>query len=321
MHESTRPQLIDHIRSMCTPRHPQPARITPRTESLPFIRAVLFDICGTLLVSSQPKDALSLAPQPVDAFASALQAAGWSDVRLPQDFDPAAVFSQQRESALAAKRAEGIDVPEIDFRSLWREVLAHLTNRSPKKLDAAAVERFAIELECRINPPWPMPGLTETLAALRSRGCSLGILANSQFFTPIMFEAVVGRSLAAAGFAPSTCILSHEIAVAKPSPRIFEEAVIALENEFAILSDEVLYVSSTLLQDIKPAAEVGFRTALFAGNASAPELRDLVSDATTEDPPDRILTDLRQLMEVIPPAKRRDKTRHLDLEADLDGDD
>jgi putative hydrolase of the HAD superfamily len=138
---------------------------------------------------------------------------------------------------------------------------------------------------------------------LRGRGLVLGIVSNAQFYTPLMLEGFLDSSLDDLGFDAECCAWSYRLLEAKPSTRIYEEALAGLERVHGIEPSEVLYVGNDLRNDIWPASLTGCRTALFAGDARSLRLRE-------DDPrctgvvPDRIVTDLRQISENILPLGR-----------------
>ena len=69
-------------------------------------------------------------------------------------------------------------------------------------------------------------------------------------------------------------------------------------SAYGIGPPEVLYVGNDMLNDILPASSVGFRTALFAGDARS--LRRRQGDGrVARIVPDLVLTRLSQLQECI----------------------
>jgi len=116
-----------------------------------------------------------------------------------------------------------------------------------------------------------------------------------------MIEGFLGTNLAGLGFDAECCAWSYRLLEAKPSTRIYEEALSGLERLHGITPSEVLYVGNDVRNDIWPASLTGCRTALFAGDARSLRLRE-------EDPrcanlvPDRVVTDLRQISEQILPV-------------------
>jgi putative hydrolase of the HAD superfamily len=109
-----------------------------------------------------------------------------------------------------------------------------------------------------------------------------------------MLEALLEAPLEALGFDRDCCALSYRLLEAKPSTRVYREALAGLAAKHGIPPGAVLYVGNDMRNDIWPAAEVGCRTALFAGDERSLRLR-------RDDPrcagvtPDRIVTDLSQI--------------------------
>ena len=76
---------------------------------------------------------------------------------------------------------------------------------------------------------------------------------------------------------------------------MFERAADSLAAR-GIVGDEVLYVGNDMLNDVMPAASVGFRTALCAGDARSLRLRE-GDERIMGVSPDLVLSDLAQLDE------------------------
>jgi len=272
--------LIGRIRDLSSPLAPRPTGAEPLLGPLPGIRAVLFDIYGTLVISASGDIGLAGEQDEESAFWAALDTAGL--------VPPAGVCPNDLKAAIgnfhAERKAAGVEYPEVDILDIWRSVLG----------SEGDIAHLAVEYECRVNPVWPMPGLAELLAEIRDRGFVLGIVSNAQFYTPLMLEAFLGRPLPALGFDPECCAFSYHLLEAKPSTRIYREALTGLSRRHGISPLEVLYVGNDIRNDIRPAAEVGCRTALFAGDARSLRLRE-------DDPgcvgvqPDRVVTELRQI--------------------------
>ena len=140
-----------------------------------------------------------------------------------------------------------------------------------------------------------MPGLPELLDAAAACGLVLGLVSNAQFYTPLMLEAFLGKTLEEAGFDPACCLFSYRLLEAKPSLRLYEQALSALARDWNIAPREVLYLGNDQRNDIWPAARLGSKTVLFAGDSRSLRLRQ-------DDPdcagvlPDGIITDLSQLL-------------------------
>ncbi len=198
------------------------------------------------------------------------------------------------------KRAQGVHFPEIDILQVWHRVLLRLglltEGENKIKIKIKKIRLTALSYECRTNPVWPMPGLLETLRRLQDKKIQFGILSNAQFYTPILFEILCNnQSLTGLGFNPGLCLFSYLEGEGKPSPNLFSTLALRLED-YDVAASEVLYVGNDMLKDIWPAADVGWQTALFAGDNRSLRLRE-------DDPrvrniqPTMVIDDLRQLVD------------------------
>ena len=291
--------LVARFAAQTRPLAPEPvAGVAPRLPRLPDVAAVLFDIYGTLLVSASG----DIGPAKEDtahAMSAALAAAGFP----PRASAAGAWAGGIREESIRRRhregRARGIAHPEVDIVAVFRDALDALRSEGMTAgADTAAARRLAVEFEARSNPSWPMPGLEETLAALRTRGLVLGLVSNAQFYTPLLFEALLSRDLAALGFDPDACAFSYETGEAKPSPRLLQTALASLARKHGLSPRQVLAVGNDVAKDIDPAAALGCRTALFAGDRRS--FRPRADDSLAAGrPPDAVLTGLAQLVPLV----------------------
>ncbi len=292
--------LIAAIKLLARPMRPVPPAPAPalRCPDLSGIRAVLFDVYGTLMQSGSGEIGLADAgaADRAEYFRAALDAAGIRPAGAGAGARGAAAMSAAIRRRHDAARAAGSACPEVDIEDIWQTVLAelHQAGLAPADVDSQQIRRAAVEYECRVNPVWPMPGLPACLAPLRQNGIQLGIVSNAQFFTPLLFPALTGRELTELGFDLKLCAWSYRTGLAKPAPEIFQAALQALQAKYGIPPQAVLAVGNDLLNDIAGAAACGCRTALFAGDARSLRRR-------TGDPrcagirPDWVIADLHQL--------------------------
>jgi len=288
--QSTVADLVQRIRARSRPLEPRPTGLAPRVQRLPDIRAVLFDVYGTLFISASGDIAAGELDEDTQAFRMALHEAGLSGPVAEGGVPgPEAMLDAIRASH-ARSHERGIEYPEVDILAIWREVLSGLGGAVSEQ----ALRVLAVEYECRVNAVWPMPGADQTLKTLGGRGLSLGIVSNAQFYTPLMFQALLGASPAALGFAPEHCAWSYERGEAKPATDLFQRVLGPLEAHHGIAPAQVLYVGNDRLKDIWPAASLGCRTALFAGDRRSLRLREGDGRCAATEP-DLIITDLRDL--------------------------
>jgi putative hydrolase of the HAD superfamily len=297
--DATDPQeLIERLRRHAHPLTPLPTDRRAVLTPLPGIRALLFDVYGTLFVSSSGDIASSDGKVRSRAMAKALEAVGLPADRTTSE-RAAQILVESVHRTHKKLRDGGLEYPEVDIRDIFGEVLADLHARGlcgeipSRKL----CEILAAEYERLSNPTWPMPGLLDTLRYLRERNVSLGIISNAQFYTPLLFPALLNRSLENLGFDPGLCVFSYRLREAKPSPRLFRRALEVLSRR-AVEPNQALYVGNDRLNDIRPSARAGMKTALFAGDSRSyrpreadPRIRGVKEDV--------LLTDLRQLADVL----------------------
>ncbi len=284
--------LIQIIRQHSQPLTAQPTTAEPRLQRLTNVRAVLFDIYGTMLISGSGEVGTVAVDVP-DAFRLALQAVDIDTEKLPGELGLEPTIREHHERM----RARGIDYPEVDIREVWRDALSDLVQQGSLTVDVDRVDisRISVEYECRVNPVWPMPHVESCVGSLGQR--VLGIVSNAQFFTPLLFPALLLRTLDEMRFSPDMQYFSYVSGVAKPSPKLFQEAVESLGHR-GIDATDTLYVGNDMLNDVATASHVGMKTALFAGDQRSLRTRD--GDPRIGDcRPDLILTDLKQLNECI----------------------
>lgn len=274
------------IFNLSKPLDPEPTDEAPVLAKLPGLRAVVFDVYGTLLVSGSGD--ISLASEG-SRGAAALESLAAVGCRV---LNGDLFVESLHEAVHAAHAASDSDHPEVEIRDLWREVI----NDHDLTMDDATLERFAVEYECRVNPIWPMPGLAETLDGLKQAGKKLGIVSNAQFFTPLAFEPLTGKPLDRWGFdEPAINVWSFEHREAKPGTFLYERCAEGLAAG-GIRPEEALFVGNDLRNDVWPAQRVGFKTALFAGDARSLRWRR-DDDQLIDVQPDLVVTDLRQLLD------------------------
>ena len=274
------------------PLVPRPTGEHARLQKLPGIRVVLFDVYGTLLISGSGDIGAAAEEPRVEAMAETLKAAGLSHIAAAPVVTR---FRRLIENAHTEDRANGVDFPEVDIVDIWMQLVAELKPDAVQ--DRAFYEVLALRFELATNPTWPMPQMVETIREIRSRGIGLGIISNAQFFTPELFRAFVSGSPNDLGFDSGLQYYSYRVRRAKPGTFLYEQAAATLVKR-GIRAEEVLYVGNDMLNDIWPAARVGFRTALFAGDARSLRLRK-TDPRVAGTTPDVVLIDLLSIVDCL----------------------
>ena len=273
------------IEGYLSPIAPVATGLSPRGSLGKSIRAVLFDVYGTLIVSGSGDVGTARENAGKADLAGLLQRFGVS--HSPETLSDA--FFTEIEADHARSRAKGIDHPEVEIDRIWMTVLGIE--------DRCRARRFAVEYELIVNPVYPMPELARTLEECRSRGLVMGIVSNAQFFTPWLFQWFLGKDLDELGFAENLQIFSYRLGCAKPSGTLFKAAESGLAAR-RITARETLFVGNDMLNDVAAAKKGGFRTALFAGDARSLKLREGHPEVEGIVP-DAVVTELLQIFEYL----------------------
>ena len=249
------------IERLSSPLQPKPTKTTALAPPLPNIRAVLFDIYGTLLISGCGDIGVSNESGKAGAFAAALSACNieWKG-------DPVLGVAQLHRAILdqqQALRNEGVEHPEVNIVAAWKTMLAG------ENLSTEALQQLAVEYECRVNPIWPMPGADELLKRLKAASTTIGLISNAQFFTPIACEQLFAGDLTTLGFDPALRFYSYEHSQAKPGSFLYELAANTLAEK-GIPPEQTLYVGNDMLNDVFPAQPRGVPHGVVRGRCSQP---------------------------------------------------
>ena len=244
--------------------------------------AFLFDVYGTLLISASGDIALDNGSDTSFRLLAVLLDQ-YSVHRKPED-----LCRSLREEIVATHermRKDGVDYPEVEIDRVWQAVL--------ETDDRELARQFALEFEMTVNPVYPMPDAASLLTAIRKKNIPAGIISNAQFYTGHLFKLFFGDLPQNSWADPELIFYSFEHGHAKPSPYLFKQAAEVLKKK-GIAVHHTLYVGNDMAKDIAPAGSIGFKTALFAGDARSLRLRQEEPAARTIKP-DLVITALDQL--------------------------
>lgn len=283
-------------RSPVTP----PAGITPDLHTVTGVKAVVFDIYGTLFSSGVGDISLATEQDRDEIIKATLIENGYpltadgENIRIDDELHTQISLHQKQ------RREEGITYPEVEIRAVWTDFLKELTAQSfiTETDTKASIDTLVIDYESRVNPTQAIPGLEETLQRINDANLKLSIISNAQFYTPLLFETYLQRSIEQLGFDATCSVWSYVELEGKPSKRLYELAAARLSQTHSIAPHEVLYVGNDIRNDIWPAQAIGFKTALFAGDHLSLRLRKSDPACNTVKP-DLVVTDLRQLMDCL----------------------
>lgn len=298
--DEQRAALIQLFRDRTKPFPSAPAKVEKRIPSpIGNFKAVIFDVYGTLIRSDAGDISLAKPAAHSDLIRRLLQSAGLELANSPTNY--AAQFNQEIQRRHQEALRQGIDFPEVDILEVWRALIRQWTRQnSTNSPGLFNLRRLAVEYECAVNPVWPNEGCREIIDHCRHAGLRLGIVSNAQFYTPIMLEALLGKTPSALGFDPALQLWSYLEKRAKPDPALCETIARRLQSQFYIQREETIFIGNDMLKDIWDAQQAGFRGVLFAGDRRSLRLR--LDDVRCRNlKPYAVVTSLLQVRELLAP--------------------
>jgi putative hydrolase of the HAD superfamily len=276
----------DMISEYITPVSPVPTSLTPSGKLEEKIEVILFDVYGTLFISRSGDIGMAKKKTPqTDKLEKLLQ-------QFTNKKDSQSVlnrFYAAIENQHELLKKKGVDFPEVEIDQIWMRVL--------ETDDLERVRAFAVTYELITNPVYPMPNLETMLSVCQDSNVLMGIISNAQFYTPYLFNWFLGSPPEDLGFHPDLILYSYEFGYAKPSTFMFQVAAERLKH-MDMSVGSALYIGNDMLNDIYPAKQTGFKTALFAGDERSLRLRE--NDPKCKDlSADLVITDLIQLLDYI----------------------
>jgi FMN phosphatase YigB (HAD superfamily) len=289
-----------------------PVKARPHLVRLPQVRAVLWNVYGTLLAIPQGEllfehpqafimnNALDKTIQEFKMWASMSRKPGQ-----PSDY----MLSQYRQLLTEQSSLPGGTerYPEPQVERIWETILKRLMQKD-YKFDASfygsmneLARKVAYFFHASLQGTACYPGAAQAMQHVRDHSLAQGLLADGQCFSPVQLQRGLSAQNAEAHLdgllTDGLTVLSCELRGKKPSERLFRKAVERLQ-ENAISPSEVLHVGSRISQDLVPAKRLGMLTALFAGDrtslqATPEQLKEPASR------PDVLLTELEQIVEVV----------------------
>jgi len=280
--------------------------LKPFVRKDPAIKAFVFDVYGTLLISASGD-----IDESVFSTDNIKQAFGVSNIRMSESVkDQAALLTdlleQFRHSVKdnhSRTRTEELPYPEVDILKIWQDILLSHGKKNELVFNGQlCIKCFIFVFEVLSNRIYPMPGMKELLSRLADKQYPMGIISNAQFYTPVIMNYFLHDTIteeeAVAPFDPDLTIFSYKYMRSKPDMYLFELLKDQCQRKYGLYADEILFVGNDMFRDIYPAVLTGFKTALFAGDTKSlrlrqekPELKKIV--------PDYIITDLMQLLTIL----------------------
>ncbi len=284
---------------------PIPTTFCPnlKTDSKEKIKAVIFDIYGTLLISSSGDiDQASLNKENMRA---AMEAGGF-DLSGCKEGTCSFLLDQLQEQVKKQHeelKTKGHPYPDVDIFEVWKGMFEAAENKG--LLQLSGNESWAdiiMVFELLSNRVYPMPGMKEVLLEIKKTGIPIGIVSNAQFYTPIIMNYFLTGEFSTDQhidlFDEDLSVYSFKELRAKPDTALFNKFIPVLNSKYNIEPSETIFVGNDMLKDVYTATKAGLRTVLFAGDERSLRLRE-------DDPrvkgmfPDFIINDLKQLLKII----------------------
>lgn len=293
--------LHKRFKKLSEPLEPIDTKTIPTLHELKDIRVIAYDFYGTLFISGVGDIGIDDGHANAHLLTETFENSGIEILDESAGSVGFEVYNQVVKKHIKSLKKEGIEYPEPDIRAVWKDVLDVMRGEKFIKYSQISTleDIVSIEFEARMNPVWPMSDAVNTLTHFKNRGLTQGIISNSQFYTPIVLEALTKHTLDELGFEKKLLHWSFEENIKKPGLQFYRNFLKKMNNYDQNLSpSNVLYVGNDMLKDVYPAHHFGMKTALFAGDKRSLKWRE--DDERCKDLlPDLIITSLSQLKECV----------------------
>ena len=311
---------IDTRLNVTTATTPTPADIDCYGKKLPGVRAVMWDIYGTLFsvgvgdleASLDESDRLqSAAAATLNEFhlAPALR-------QLTPDQPPAVtlrdLYLRGIHESHQSSRTRGIEYPEVVIENIWLTILQQCSTAgyqppTTEPLTHTAL-RCAYFFDSTLQQTSLYPHAAQCLITLSRTGRRQGIVSNAQFYTPWHLRRLLQKAPPSPApdlssiITPNLCFFSYQLGFSKPNLQTFRRARAALQ-QLNITAAQTLYIGNDMLNDIWGATQVGWHTVLYAGDRNQTRLRP-DDPRCTNLKSDVVITALSQLLDLLPEEQK-----------------
>lgn len=274
--------------------------VKPVLSPMRGVRAVIFDVYGTLLISASGDIGSSVLPS--EAVCRAFKAAKVGEL----DGQSADILVGYYREAIGEShknaRSRGVHYPEVDIVKIWESVIDRGIRSGIRGMEDADPGLIALLFEFEVNPVYPMPGMKACLKTIHKMGLVQGIISNAQFFTPMLLNYFLDRPEEKWDdippyFHPALCLFSYLHGSSKPDPGLFSRLNEDLER-LNISPDECVFIGNDMYNDIYGASQAGMKTVLFAGDSRSLRMREDKTELNNLKP-DAIITELGQLARLL----------------------
>ncbi len=290
------------------PLTPVDSGLESRFEVKKEIKAILFDVYGTLLISESGD--IDRSTMSIENLKRALEFAGIIVPGKPGEqklnrvledvlFNFEMTILRYHDYAKEKK----VIFPEIDIIRVWEEVIMFFVQKKQLALTGKTdIHALAFKFEILSNNAYPMPGMKEIIGWLYLKGVPMGIISNAQFYTPVMMNYFLSEKLLPVEnvdfFEDDLIAFSYKHLRAKPDQYLFDSISKVLKDKYKLYPGEVLFVGNDMYKDILPAKRTGFYAVLFAGDKRSLRLRENNPEVSNIIP-DAVITHLEQLKKII----------------------
>lgn len=296
-----------------TPRSYDPVEVEASHETLSGIRAVMFDVYGTLIDIHRPeflhkdskqKHILSCFQRVIEEFglAEALR-----DIKpdiepnkLLRDFYHGLIFVSHEKAA-----SQGIAYPEVRIEDIWKSLIEmcrrhgyEVPRSSWNALDDLALA-MAYLYHFHVLGRRLYPGVYDLLRLLKKKEIVMGVISNAQFYTSFDLSYLLLKQsnysiVSIQDFiSDESFFLSYQYGVAKPNPILFDVCLQFLKTK-GIRADQTLYVGNDILNDVFGAQQAGMRACLFAGDRDTLNL-SVDNESVKDTRPDLVVEQLPEI--------------------------
>jgi hypothetical protein len=287
------------------------ANAKPKLKPMPGLKAVLWNVYGTLLaipfgdlVFEHPTPMVMdvALDKTIDEFKM------WGSMsRKPGQPSEYMRHLYAKELLIHKAVSGGERFPEIQAERIWENLIKKLFQKD-YTFDAGFFgslneysRKVAYFFHASLQGTAAQPDAAIAVALVADAGLAQGLLADGQCFTAVQLARGLkaqNNGLNLDKLLPTDLrVLSCEVKARKPSETIFRKALLALLGK-GIRPEEILHVGSKLTRDVAPARRFGLRTALYAGDKTSLEATpDQLKDPAHR--PDALITELGQVMQLI----------------------
>lgn len=285
---------------------PDPTDIEPKLTAMPGLKAVIFDIYGTLLISASGD--IDQASISADNLKTALLESGYELLNHQSSESENLQFLLGQFVDVIRQhhmkhRDAGRLYPEVDIRLVWEDMIdMALKKKMISKTRNSNPDKLTFIFELLSNKVHPMPGMKDILQQLNKNEYHLGIISNAQFYTPVLMNffltGKVEEKETIKYFDPALTVFSFIQLNAKPDLTLFKPVLKTLKEKYGVLPEQSVFVGNDVFKDLFPAKELGMKTVLFAGDKRSLRFRKEKKELEGFQP-DAIITELNQLKKIL----------------------